>query len=179
MESTNHFSRYASFYRRTLGIVVLILVCLWLDAPQRASRRENRLIASIFNYYHLVTNIYLDYNNNTFRFYGESLEAAKEYLELSPMGSGARYTTCTANCGHCVTLREDIFARVRFYIEDELLFSITVTSMPPEATILEATIIETTNPSHVFAVLRIDNTLTRGSLVQNRLSIIDLIAISE
>jgi len=68
---------------------------------------------------------------------------------------------------------------VRFYIEDELLFSITVTGMPSEAEIREATVIETTNPSHVFAVIHIDNTLARGSLVQNRLSIIDLIALSE
>jgi G:T/U-mismatch repair DNA glycosylase len=56
---------------------LLIVFIFGLTPSQITSRRNNQAIFNILNNYHRVTHIALVYDNDTFWFYGENLEAVK------------------------------------------------------------------------------------------------------
>jgi len=139
-----------------------------LNLSQMQLRRNGQVVLNILNNYHNITSISLEYNSTVFWFYGENLEPAREYL--NPLRGGFTDTHV-----YDISLPSGVeFARVRYYIEDMLLFSATISEVPHG--IREAFLVIGTNNSTALVALFIDGTSLMGVTNNVVLSVRDLIS---
>jgi len=136
----------------------------------RPGESIDAFFSRILNSYHLVTDIYLEYSSTTYHFYGESLEPAKSYLSLLSGGfSGDKIL-------HEMDVNDGaVFAKVWYYIDDTLLFSITILGVAHGVS--GAFIVEKTTGSRSFATAYVDGTDLRVVINSRRLNINNLVSL--
>jgi len=165
-------------YVRFFGMILIVAWIAWnIISDLRAGENHAALFARIVNRYHLVTDIYLEYNSTTYHFYGESLEPARSYLSLL---LGDDYSEdwipfeMIADDGAVFADEGAVLAKVWYYIGDTLLFSITISEAVPTA--LGLFIVEKTTGSRIFATAYVDGTNLRVVINSRRLNINNLVS---
>jgi hypothetical protein len=147
-------------------LVAIVLAAFFLAPSQVLARRNSQATVNIVNGFHDVTRISVEYNSDIHWFYGSSLEYAKN--QLNPLYGG--FTKLDTQD---VAFADDtVSARVRFYVEDNLLFSAIIADWPRH---IRGGFMVTTTDGSRWSALFIDDTTLIGAQGRRALNLAELL----
>jgi len=149
--------------------IIINMIALGLTPSQITTRRNSQTFYNISAGFRNVTHISLEYNSDIFWFYGENLALVENFFNpFDRRGiEDVRRNDIDLTGG-------DISVRMRYYIEDTLLFSATIAEVPPRTQ--RASTIINTDGEVILSGFFIDGTTLRSYSIFVMLNIGDLIS---